>query len=69
MKHKKHKKEEINFCQSGLHRKPLVFCEGDTCYLVESITMEKYNVRIIVCPDCKKTLKQKALEKITLVEA
>ena len=66
MKQKKHKKEEINFCQSGLHRCPLVFCEGDTCYLVETTTMEKYSVRIIICPDCKKIMKEKAIEKILL---
>lgn len=68
MKFKKHKKEEINFCQSGLHKKPHVFCEGDTCYLVETTTMEKYCMRIIVCPDCKKAKKAKAIEKILLEE-
>jgi hypothetical protein len=66
MKFKKHKKEEINFCQSGKHRKPYRFNEGDTCYLVETQTMEKYAVRVIVCIDCKKVLKEKPLEKILL---
>lgn len=66
MKQKKHKKEEINFCQSGLHRKPFAFIEGDTCFLIEVQTMEKYAVRIIVCEGCRKTYKEKPLEKILL---
>ncbi len=66
MKYKRHKKEEINFCQSGLHRKPYAFCEGEMCYLIETSTMEKYSVRIIVCHECKKLTKQRAVEKILL---
>lgn len=66
MKQKKHKKEEINYCQSGMHRKPFAFCEGDICYLIEIQTMEKYAVRIIICEDCKKATKEKPIEKILL---
>jgi len=66
MKCKKHKKEEINFCQSGNHRQPRFLNEGDTCYLIEHATMEKYQVRIIVCENCKKELNLKPIEKILL---
>ncbi|MCC6639099.1 hypothetical protein IT409_00905 [Candidatus Falkowbacteria bacterium] len=66
MKFKKHKKEEINFCQSGKHKRPYRFNEGETCFLVETSTMEKYTVRVIVCMDCKKTLGSKPIEKILL---
>jgi len=66
MKFKKHKKEEINFCQSGNHRQPRSLNEGELCYLVEHSTMEKYQVRIIVCEDCKKEFSTKPLEKIML---
>ena len=66
MKYKKHKKEEINFCQSGRHRMPYCFSNGETCYLIEFQTMEKYETRIIVCVDCKKMIKERPLEKILL---
>lgn len=66
MKFKKHKKEEINFCQSGIHRMPYTFVEGEMCYLVAFQTMEKYETRIIVCESCRKNLKEKPLEKILL---
>jgi hypothetical protein len=68
MKFKKHKKEEISFCQSGKHRMPKEFCDGEICFLIEYQTMEKYMTRIVVCAECRKGIGEVPLKKI-VVEA